>query len=740
MSTRSNEVLFVFPPGHGNGGAFRNHLGVAYVRAVLAQEGMATAQYVCRRPGSIDAVAADIVRHQSPIVGFTAYDENASLCVALARSIKRQKPEVCVVFGGPAPTFNAERLLDRHEAIDACVRGEAEGTAKDIFAGLLDGRLSDTAPPGVAFRRDGRVVCTPLPALVGTDAPVSQAALDATPSPYLSGILTDGRAGVLTGRGCTHHCQYCCFAALGRNRLRLHSTDRVLAELEYIAERRKRTREYYAVTIHDDTFTLLPPRAKALCQAIADRGLKLPLSCITRADTVDEELLRLMREAGFVSLAFGLESAVPSVLRATGKVRPPDWHDPDLQPERDFVDRVRNSVVAAKKYGFQVGVSIILGLPSETAADAAATLRLVKALPIDYYMHNFLWVFPGTPLWGTHDRYGIGCAMGDLGLAATTRYAYDVTKMKPAPKCALERDTRLVRLVASELLCACDASPISGSGLRAAVIQGELAPEVAAWLRDWMSIGGVVIQVYSRGTESKQSLRVEQDRRLLEHDLVPVRHHIHLLPKGGKGEGKWRIACAGVDLYSVHKPGLLAMTAASDAAPLIAWARGQGRSVALCDVAGNLRRPGELVLLLDGIEAPNPASPLRQMPPPPGLKYAGRWIRGKAPCRRLSRIEVDAEGQVRCCCHGEPIGKVGDSRRALARRLARFARAAEQRRGCAKCPSSNCPRCPFPGIDEKTYCALMTRHKRVQRCLEGIRLYSRLPMLVAVQQDNMATG
>src|ERR1019366_1767849 len=246
-----------------------------------------------------------------------------------------------------------------------------------IFTKLLgSGELGD-AEPGIAFRRGEEVVCTQLPPLAGAIQPGVQGTLDSSPSPYLSGILADGQEGVLTGRGCTHHCQYCCFAALGRMRLRLHSIDRVVAELEYIAEHQKRTGEHFPVSIQDDAFTLLPPRAKALCQAIADRRLNLVLSCVTRADTVDEELIKLMREAGFGCIAFGLESAVPSVLRATGKVRPPDWPDHDFAPERHFVEEVRQSVVSAKKLGFNVGVSIILGLPTETAADGEATLDFI---------------------------------------------------------------------------------------------------------------------------------------------------------------------------------------------------------------------------------------------------------------------------------------------------------------------------------------------------------------------------
>ena len=122
----SGDILFVFPPGPGTIGAFKNHLGVAYLRAALDREGIATAQYLSANPGTIDAVAADIIRQNCPLVGFTAYDSNARLCIPIAQSIKRQKPEVRIVFGGPTVTFSARPLMERHAAIDACVMGEAE--------------------------------------------------------------------------------------------------------------------------------------------------------------------------------------------------------------------------------------------------------------------------------------------------------------------------------------------------------------------------------------------------------------------------------------------------------------------------------------------------------------------------------------------------------------------------------------------------------------------------------------
>lgn len=743
MSTGRSDVVFVFPPAPGNAGAFRNHLGVAYLRAALARDGMATTQYLNVNPGTIDLVAADILRRESPIVGFTVYDANARLSIALAQIIKQQKPETQIVFGGPTATFNARPLMERHAVIDACVMGEAEETAAHIFGKLLDGELDETQP-AVTFRRDGEVVCTALSPLVGMSQLGVQSALDCTPSPYLSGILVDGQEGVLTGRGCAHHCQYCCFAALGRTCVRLHSIERVVAELEFIAAYQRRTGNHFPVSIQDDAFALLPPRAKALCQAIADRKLKLVLSCVTRADTIDEDLIKLMQEAGFGSIALGLESAVPSVLRATGKVRPPDWHDSDLAPERQFLERVRNSILIAKKYGIRVGVSIILGLPTETPADGAETLRFVAELPVDYYAHNFLRLFPGTPLWTTHDKYRIRCTMDKTGLPETTDYSYDVTSLKPGRKCALTHDAHLVRLLATDALYGCEAPSTRGKGIGAVILEaGELSPETAEWLRRILTVGGIVVQVYPSMKRNEERLTLDRDRSVLLEHLVPVQHYIQIQPKmrkrnqkHGRNDYGWKVACAGVDVYLSHRPTLGSIWTSTDATPLIAWVKGQEANATVCEVSQYLDHPRELVQIMSRIGAEDSPSSLQRMPVPPQVKYPGRWLRGKAPCLSLTRLEVSDCGEVRTCRQAESIGKIGDSREELLKRLAHMAGDVTRRRGCAMCKNAHCPRCPFPGIVDLTYCQLMSTQESALRSLDWIQIYSRLPLLLARQRVN----
>jgi anaerobic magnesium-protoporphyrin IX monomethyl ester cyclase len=733
-----SDIVFVFPPAHGNVGAFRNHLGAAYLRAALARDGFTTKQYLNPAPGTVRQVADELLESRPLVIGFTVYDANLMLSLALARAIKAKRAETRVVFGGPAASFCAEQLMTRHPSIDLCVLGEAEETGSRIFRALLDGGDFPEGEPGIAVRRDGRIALSEAAPLVGIgdEALPLRCALDATPSPYLSNVLQDGRIGILTGRGCTHHCQYCCFAALGRKRLRLHSTERVLAELEFIAEQQKRTGERFLVPIHDDAFTLAAARAKTLCQAIIDRGLDLMLSCITRADALDEELIQLMRKAGFISLAFGLESAVPHVLRSTGKVRPPDWPNPDLTPESEFVEKVRTSVIAAKKHGFNVGVSIILGLPGETAEDGAETMRFVKALPIDYYMHNFLWVFPGTPLWQTHDRYKIGCEIGPMGTGTTTEYAYDLNRIRPRPKCSLEQDAKIARLLAADALASCGAPSAPGTGISFAVIDApHLSAETAAWLAEVLNVGGTVLHLYPKMTRSNEYRQLYCDREMLGNAAVPARHYIHQLPRGAEaGAKRWLTACSGTDLYETHKPELLTIHTSDTAAPLLRWLSGEPAGCTMCEGSDCIRDVRALLQFAD-VAGDAPGARMRRMPPPPDLEYAGRWVRGRAPCLSMARVEITADGAVRVCRHGLPIGKVGDSVEALSNRLSELARQAEARRGCDNCMSELCPRCPFPGMSDRTYCGLMKKQERALGVLNWIHSYARIPSLVATQRD-----
>lgn len=688
------DMVFVFPSSRGNRAVFNSHLGVAYLQAVLRRRGISSVQYLEKKPGTIWQVARRILNLSPRIAGFTVYDSNFGVCVALANCLKTLQPDLRIICGGPTATFSDREILANAPAFDLCIRGEAEFSGFEIIDELLGapaGQLPDILgrTQGVSFILDDEYFTTGISRdSTGSTYSIS-CPLDLLPSPYLDGILTDSRAGILTGRGCNQNCVYCQFAALGKKKIRLHSVERVISELELIADHQKNKGNSAIVTIHDDTFSLLPARAGELCQTIADRQLGLRLTCITRADCVDDELLGLMKQAGFTSIAFGLESAVPRVLHMIGKVRRPRKVTPDLRPEEEFIERVRSSVFKAKALGFTTGVSIILGLPGETADEARATVDFVEGLPVDYYMHNILQVFPGTPLWENHRKYSIGVAEGPMGLPLTINYPFNPYKIKPAEKSISNYESGFIRLLTGASAFGCSGALPPHDELDTVIIRSDkISGSMANWLRDNLRIGGLVIQIYTRKV-GKESGITQRDRTSLLGAMVPSRFHIQLTPEYKEnGSCTWTINSEMAELAGAYSPELTRLHLKHSIDPLLEWINKRKRTCDVCDPG--FYDSGRFNDLVSHTGNKALSEILTSWPVPPFLVYPGRFGSGRPPCSNLSRIEIDKKGNLRVCAHGAVMGSINEDF-AMVRR--RFSRYLEKRK--------NGHRCPFPGYNIK---------------------------------------
>jgi anaerobic magnesium-protoporphyrin IX monomethyl ester cyclase len=735
----SARIELLFPPGLGHGGHGPPHLGMAYLQAALAARGIQATQ--CCPPAGTSAaeLATEILSRRPHVVGFSVYDSNLRACLNLAHRIKRAQPSIWVVFGGPAPTLAWEWILRAHEPIDLCVLGESEEIGPALFEGLAEGQGDRrdvwSQLPGLAYREDGRVVSTGLAPLVGAGGS-AHAPLDGLRSPYLSGVLVDGRSGVLTARGCTFGCVYCCFAALGRRSHRVHSPARVVDELAVLADRMRLAGDYYTVPIYDDTFGLHRARAREICEGIAQRGLTLRLSCLTRGDILDLETLRLMRRAGFLSLGLGLESAVPSVLRAIGKVRPPDSRPDGLEPELEYLARFQDTVRWAKDLGFVVGVSIMTGLPAETEADGARTVQFVENLPVDHYMHNILRVVPGTPLWNSQERYGIASEEGTLGLPVTTRWPYDWSRVRPGRRSEVRARAANLRWRAITALWGCGAPASDRRGLSVALVQADrLTAESARWLADVLGIGGWLIQVYSDPRLLLERDGLVTDRETAVGAHVPYRRYLQLVAEADdRPTRRWRILSELSDSLERHYPELLSLSAQTGDAPLENWAAARPRTADICDTPPPLLSCACRAQLEERLRCVSIGRLMLAQAPPPVMAYSSRWTDAVPPCLRLGRIEIDDRGALRVCRHGDVLGTVGDALTAIAERLESSWRAAVERRAPLCRTPDGVPGCPFPNLDDRSYCALFDQSQ--PRLWSALDLLARAPgLLVEVGAD-----
>jgi oxygen-independent coproporphyrinogen-3 oxidase len=101
-------------------------------------------------------------------------------------------------------------------------------------------------------------------------------------------------------------------------------------------------------------------------------------------DTVDEQYLGTLAQAGFTRVSIGMQSAVNSVLKTLDRT-----HDPE---------NVAKAVSAAKSAGLQVSVDLIYGTPGESLDDWRESLQAAINLEPNHISAYSLIIEDGTKL------------------------------------------------------------------------------------------------------------------------------------------------------------------------------------------------------------------------------------------------------------------------------------------------------------------------------------------------------
>jgi len=325
-------------------------LAAAYLKLFARRQGLEKSYSIELLPATLANSLGDqglieaILARQPWMVGFTCYVWNVERTLWIAQRLKQRWPELTVLLGGPEITADNAWVL-QNPAIDYAVLGEGE----QMFVRLL-AALADKAPPlqwgGVSLWQGiPRSRSSPLPSGERTDID-----LDAVSSPYVDGILdlADGRRMSLeTARGCRFRCKYCYYPK-SHEGLRFLSAEQILANLNYAAEHGATE-----VVLLDPTLNQRPDFADFL--RLLRRGNpegRLAFSGELRAEGIDADLARLLREANFHEVEIGLQS-----------VEPRAW---ELMGRPTNLPAFERGVKAIMAEGIKARVDLILGLPGDT--------------------------------------------------------------------------------------------------------------------------------------------------------------------------------------------------------------------------------------------------------------------------------------------------------------------------------------------------------------------------------------
>lgn len=340
----------------------------------------------------------------------SASTQNMTAAGEVCTAIKQHSPQQKVLLVGGHVAALPERTL-REEPADFVATGEGFHTLVALIEALQSPIPALDTVPGLCYRDEGQVRMNPDVSLVSDlDREVpGQDNWDLLPmSKYrahnwhcLDGSSRQPYAAIYTTLGCPYHCSFCCIQAPFRrgelaagysataNSYRYWSPSQVLAQIDLLVNR-------YGVRnikIADEMFVLNRKHVLDICAGIIQRKYDLNLWAYARVDTIKDDMLGPLRDAGFSWLALGIEAGAERVRANVDKRF-------DQQKVFEVVNRIRNA-------GINIIGNFIFGLPEDDADTMRATLDLAVELNCEFANFYSTMAYPGSSLYESAVQQGL---------------------------------------------------------------------------------------------------------------------------------------------------------------------------------------------------------------------------------------------------------------------------------------------------------------------------------------------
>ncbi|WP_400251508.1 B12-binding domain-containing radical SAM protein [Methanobrevibacter smithii] len=378
------KVLFVNPPQTASKykfmGVIAPPLGIAYMAGVL-QENNIDVEILDASAEDMDFkdVEKELLKRKPDLVALTALTPTIGRALETAQVVKETLPDSIVVMGGYHPTFNFIETLE-DENVDIVIRGEGEYIMLNLVQ-ALENQSSLHDVKGIVFedKNSKEIVVNP-------EAPLIQD-LDELPFPALNLLpmkkyrlldMDTHMTTMITTRGCPMQCSFCSSAAMHGKKIRERSVENIVDEIEYL----KTNYDIDTIAFMDDTFTLKKRKVMAICDEILKRNIEIIWGCTSRVDTLDEKLLKKMKEAGCITIFIGVESA--------------DQQQLDNMCKNTTIAKIENAFKIAHKLKIRTIASVALGMPGDTKEIMNKTVKFVHKLKPNYAIYSLATPYPGT--------------------------------------------------------------------------------------------------------------------------------------------------------------------------------------------------------------------------------------------------------------------------------------------------------------------------------------------------------
>jgi len=332
-------------------------------------------------------------------IGLSLMSSEYDYACEVSNYLRNHFPSIPIIWGGIHPTIDPESCSPFADWV--CI-GEGETMAIEAANAIVSGQnLNEVL--SLCYREDGRIVKNPLSPRLNN--------LDDIPyfdhiSKYSYLQKTDGTIRtvdiklfkqearyqgrmyeLMTSRGCTFSCTYCCNNFLSQlypsGKIRRRSIENIIAELANAIEQNP---EISVVHFQDDAFLSCNERYLEDFSFAYRNRIGLPFIIHTIPAYVTRNKLRLLKACGLSWFNMGLQSGSDRVNR-------------DIYKRGSTKDQFLEAAELVREFRIAGKYDVILDNPFENEGDRIETIETLIQIPKPYLLQLYSLVYyPGTEL------------------------------------------------------------------------------------------------------------------------------------------------------------------------------------------------------------------------------------------------------------------------------------------------------------------------------------------------------
>jgi radical SAM superfamily enzyme YgiQ (UPF0313 family) len=378
--------------------------GLCYIAAVLEADGKNKVSFLdlCFSENCEEDIRRSIHDFIPDVIGISVrnIDDTGGYNIHfLLEDVKYDVVDYCkkefpgpIVIGGPSVGISGKEMLDYFD-LEYAVCGDGEYVMSE-FVNRIENRQPPDGIRGLIIRRKKIIIQENEPSRIKD--------LDSLPFPNLPRYLNlhqyrlfGSPLLVQTKRGCAFKCSYCTYNRIEGKEYRLRNPALIADEIEILVKQTGISHIEFA----DSIFNVPLSHAKSVLHAVISKKLDLKLHTMGLTPVaIDEELLDLMKRAGFNEVDVGVESLCDQILESLSK---------------NFrVADVMNTANLLKRKKIPATWFIILGSPIETRETVLETLNSLDKIISEWdlvFVSTGVRVYNGSPFANNMIRNDIHC-------------------------------------------------------------------------------------------------------------------------------------------------------------------------------------------------------------------------------------------------------------------------------------------------------------------------------------------